>query len=162
MHPSIVCVGASRVVNLLSTPCKRLLSPFCRLNRQPHYRIQGGPEFAAALPRLPRFARRSTSEGDGGFCHGVPGEFSTSRRSRPDRQAKEWGWGDITTSAGGSLKMFSVGSWISRYCASLPRPPAAAVMYAEHDECRPVERNMIAHTTALGSLQCVLRTRVKY
>src|SRR5580692_9394735 len=75
MHPSIVCVGASRVVNLLSTPCKRLLSPFCRLNRQPHCRIQGGPECAAALPRLPRLARRSTSEGDGGFCHGVPRAF---------------------------------------------------------------------------------------
>ena len=160
MHPPIVCAGASRVVNLLSTPCKRLLSPFCRLNRQPHYRIQGGPEFAAALPRLPRLARRSTSEGDGGFCHGVPGEFSTSRRSRPDRQAKN---GDGRHhDVGGSLKLFSVGSWISRFCASLPRPPAAAVMYAEHDECRPVERHMIAHTTALGSSQCVLRTRVKY
>ena len=161
MHPPIVCVGASRVVNLLSTPCKRLLSPFCRLNRQPHYRIQGGPEFAAALPRLPRFARRSTSEGDRGFCHGVPGEFSTSRRSRPDRQAKEWGWGDITTSAA-HLKCSRWARGSVGDCASLPRPPAAAVMYAEHDECRPVERNMIAHTTALGSLQCVLRTRVKY
>lgn len=40
-------------------------------------------------------ARRSTAEGDGGFCHSVCGAFSSSRRSRPGRQAKN---GDGSTS----------------------------------------------------------------
>jgi hypothetical protein len=48
-----------------------------------------------AQPVLPRLAWRSTAEGDGGFCHSVCGAFSSSRRSRPGRQAKN---GDGSTS----------------------------------------------------------------
>ena len=95
MHPPIICFGASKVVNFLSTSCKRLLSPSCTLNRQLLGRVQEGSQCAAALSVLPRLARRSTAEGDGGFCHSVCGAFSSSRRSRPGRQAKN---GDGSTS----------------------------------------------------------------
>ena len=88
MHPPIICFGAWKVVNFLSTSCKRLLSPSCTLNRQLLGRVQEGSQCAAALSVLPRLARRSTAAGDGGFCHSVCGAFSSSRRSRPGRQAK--------------------------------------------------------------------------
>jgi hypothetical protein len=75
MHPHIIQFGASKVVNFLSRPCKRLVSPFCTLSRQPQGRIHEDSECAAVLPVLPRPSWRSTAEGDGGFCHGLRGEF---------------------------------------------------------------------------------------
>jgi hypothetical protein len=91
----IIYFGASKVVIFLSTSCKRLLSPSCTLNGQLLGRIHEGSECASAQPVLPRLAWRSTAAGDGGFCHGVCGAFSSSRRSRPGRQAKN---GDGSTS----------------------------------------------------------------
>jgi hypothetical protein len=84
----IIYFGASKVVIFLSTSCKRLLSPSCTLNGQLLGRIHEGSECASAQPVLPRLAWRSTAAGDGGFCHGVCGAFSSSRRSRHGGQAR--------------------------------------------------------------------------